>query len=192
MRMMSDEDVPEELITRAIATAGTAPSGANLQPWHFVAISNPDLKRQIRLAAENEERTNYLDKRMNDEWQEALAHLGTDWHKEFLEIAPWIVVLFEQRYSIDGTGRRHHNYYVKESCGIAAGLFISAIHNMGLVTLTHTPTPMAFISKILGRPHNERPAIMFPVGYPIDDAQVPDIARKPLNEIMTVCDTSHI
>ncbi len=186
VRMISDEDVPEDLIATAIETAGTAPSGANLQPWHFVAVSDPDLKHQIRLAAEKEERTNYLDKRMNDEWQAALAHLGTDWHKEFLEIAPWVVVLFEQRYGVDHEGQRHHNYYVKESCGIAAGLFISAIHNMGLVTLTHTPSPMAFISKILGRPENERPAIMFPVGYPAEGTLVPDLAKKPLEDFMTI------
>jgi len=186
VRMMSDRPVPADLITTAVSTAGTAPSGANLQPWHFVAISDPLVKRSIREAAETEERTNYVNGRMNDEWQQALAHLGTDWHKEFLEIAPWIVVMFEQRHRYDTDGKILHNYYVKESCGIAAGFFISAIHNMGLVTLTHTPTPMAFLSKLLGRPDNERASIVFPVGYPVDGTLVPDLAKKNLDEILTI------
>ena len=186
VRMMSPRDVPADLIASAVAAAGTAPSGANLQPWHFVAVSDPEVKRKIREAAEAEEQTNYLDGRMNEEWQQALAHLGTDWHKEFLEIAPWIVVLFEQRYRYDSNGEVLHNYYVKESCGIAAGLFVSAIHRMGLVTLTHTPTPMAFLSKILGRPDNERPSILFPVGYPTEGALVPDLSKKSLDEILTI------
>ncbi len=186
MRMMSDRDVPADLIATAVATAGTAPSGANLQPWHFVAVSDRDVKKQIRDAAETEERTNYLNGRMNREWQESLAHLGTDWHKEFLETAPWVVVLFEQRYRHGPDGLVLHNYYVKESCGIAAGMFLSAIHNMGLVTLTHTPTPMAFLSKILGRPDNERPSILFPIGYPAEGTLVPDLTKKSLTEILTI------
>ena len=186
VRMMSPRDVPADLIASAVAAAGTAPSGANLQPWHFVAVSDPEVKRKIREAAEAEEQTNYLNGRMNEEWQQALAHLGTDWHKEFIEIAPWIVVLFEQRYRHDSNGELLHNYYVKESCGIAAGLFVSAIHRMGLVTLTHTPTPMAFLSKILGRPDNERPSILFPVGYPTEGALVPDLSKKNLDEILTI------
>jgi len=186
VRMMSDRPVPADLIATAVSTAGTAPSGANLQPWHFVAVSDPVVKRSIREAAEAEERTNYVNGRMNEEWQQALAQLGTDWHKEFLEIAPWIVVMFEQRHRYDANGKILHNYYVKESCGIAAGFFISAIHNMGLVTLTHTPTPMAFLSKLLGRPDNERASIVFPVGYPVDGTMVPDIERKGLDEILTI------
>jgi len=182
--MFSADPVPKRLIELAIETAGTAPSGAHKEPWTFVAISSTEIKRQIREAAEEEERVNYLENRMNEEWQEALAPLGTDHHKEFLEIAPWIVVLFEQRYEQRSGGERRKNYYVKESCGIAAGMFITALHNMGLVTLTHTPSPMAFLTKLLGRPENERPFVMFPIGYPLPDTLVPDLARKSLDEIM--------
>ena len=184
VRMFADEPVPQRLIELAIESAGTAPSGAHKEPWTFVAISSADVKRQIREAAEEEERVNYLENRMNDEWQEALAPLGTDHHKEFLEIAPWIVVLFEQRYEQRADGERRKNYYVKESCGIAAGLFIAALHTMGLVTLTHTPSPMAFLTKLLGRPENERPFVMFPIGYPLPGTLVPDLARKPLDDVM--------
>jgi len=184
VRMFSDEPVPRELIEHAIATASTAPSGAHKQPWHFVATDSPDLKARIREAAEEEERVNYLENRMNDEWQEALAPLGTDHHKEFLEIAPWIVVLFEQRYEQRGSQRRK-NYYVKESVGIAAGLFIAALHDMGLATLTHTPSPMAFLKELLGRPENERPFVMFPVGYPLPGVKVPDLRRKALDDVAT-------
>ena len=162
VRMFSDDPVPRALIEQAITAAGTAPSGAHKQPWHFVAISNPELKQKIRLAAEEEERVNYLENRMNEEWQETLAPLGTDHHKEFLEIAPWIVVLFEERYEQRPDGRRK-NYYVKESVGIAAGMFITALHTMGLVTLTHTPSPMAFLRTVLERPENERPFVLFPM-----------------------------
>ena len=184
VRLFSDEPVPAELIEKAVATASTAPSGAHKQPWTFVATNSPEVKSAIRAAAEEEERTNYLDNRMNDEWQEALAPLGTDWHKEFLDVAPWIVVLFEQRYEQRSDGETRKNYYVKESCGIAAGLFIAALHNMGLATLTHTPSPMAFLSKVLGRPENERPFVLFPVGYPLPGVRVPDISRKPLDEVL--------
>ena len=184
VRMFASDPVPRELIELAIQSAGTAPSGAHKEPWTFVAISSADVKRQIRLAAEDEERVNYLENRMNEEWQEALAPLGTDYHKEFLEVAPWIVVLFEQRYEQRRDGKRRKNYYVKESCGIAAGLFIAAVHNMGLVTLTHTPSPMAFLTKLLGRPESERPFVMFPIGYPLPDTLVPDIKRKTLSDIM--------
>lgn len=188
VRMFAPDPVPLELITHAVAAASTAPSGAHKQPWRFVAISSAEVKRKIRLAAEEEERVNYVDNRMNSEWQEALAPLGTDHHKEFLEIAPWIVVLFEERYEQRPDGERRKNYYVKESCGIAAGLFIAAIHNMGLVTLTHTPSPMAFLTRVLGRPENERPFVMFPIGYPLDGTLVPDIDRKPVDEVMVVID----
>ncbi len=188
VRMFASDPVPQRLIELAIETAATAPSGAHKEPWTFVAISSSDIKRQIREAAEEEERVNYLENRMNDEWQEALAPLGTDHHKEFLEIAPWIVVLFEQRYEQQADGQRRKNYYVKESCGIAAGLFVAALHNMGLATLTHTPSPMAFLTKLLGRPENERPFVMFPIGYPLPGTLVPDLARKDLDEVMVLLD----
>ncbi|MDG2263351.1 MAG: nitroreductase family protein [Actinomycetota bacterium] len=183
VRLFSDEPVPRELIDIAILSASTAPSGAHKQPWRFVATSDPDVKAAIRQAAEKEERTNYLESRMNDEWQEALAPIGTDHHKEFLEVAPWIVVLFEERYEVRPDGAQRKNYYVKESTGIAAGLFIAAVHNMGLATLTHTPTPMSFLRRVLGRPDNERPFVLFPIGYPLPGVKVPDLARKPLEEV---------
>lgn len=187
-RMYSSEPVPSELIELAVATASTAPSGAHKQPWRFVATQNPDVKRAIRQAAEDEERVNYVENRMNTEWQEALAPLGTDHHKEFLEVAPWIVVLFEERYELrdqpEGTHERRKNYYVKESCGIAAGLFIAALHNMGLCTLTHTPSPMNFLSRVLGRPDNERPFVLFPVGYPLPGVKVPSLERKSLSQVL--------
>ncbi len=184
VRLFSDEPVDAALIEQAILTASTAPSGAHKQPWTFVATSSAEVKRAIREAAEEEERTNYLDNRMNDEWQEALAPIGTDWHKEFLEIAPWIVVLFEQRYELRPDGEKRKNYYVKESCGIAAGLFIASLQTMGLATLTHTPSPMAFLTKVLGRPENERPFVLFPVGRPLDGVRVPDLGRKSLDDVM--------
>ena len=188
--MFSNRPVPLELIEAAVQTAGTAPSGAHKQPWHFAVVGDPDLKATIRAAAEEEERVNYLENRMNEEWQEALAPLGTDHHKEFLEIAPWLVVLFEQRYEIRPDGEQRKNYYVKESVGMAAGLFVAAIHHMGLATLPHTPSPMAFLTRILDRGPNERPFAMFPVGYPRPGVKVPDFARKPLSEIMTICEGS--
>ena len=186
VRLFAPDPVPRALIEHAVAAASTAPSGAHKQPWRFVATRDPGIKHQIRQAAEEEERVNYLDNRMNDEWQEALAPLGTDHHKEFLQIAPWIVVLFEQRYELRPDGSQRKNYYVKESCGIAAGMFITALHTMGLVTLTHTPSPMAFLTKVLGRPENERPFVMFPVGFPLPGVRVPDLARKPLDEVLVV------
>ncbi len=183
VRMFASDPVPSDLIETAIATASTAPSGAHKQPWTFVATNDPALKAKIRSAAEEEERTNYLDNRMNTEWQEALAPLGTDHHKEFLTVAPWLVVLFEQRYELRPNGEQRKNYYVKESCGIAAGLFIAALHTMGLATLTHTPSPMAFLTKTLDRPKNERPFVLFPVGHPLPGTLVPDIRRKPLDDV---------
>lgn len=190
VRMFSDEPVPTQLIELAIMTASTAPSGAHKQPWRFVATNDPVTKRGIREAAEEEERVNYLEHRMNADWQEALAPLGTDHHKEFLEIAPWVVVLFEERYEVTADGGQRKNYYVKESVGIAAGMFIAALHNMGLATLTHTPTPMAFLRALLGRPQNERPFIMFPVGYPLEDVKVPDLGRKSMSEVAVIDDTA--
>ena len=166
------------------STASTAPSGAHKQPWTYVVTGDPSIKRQIREAAEDEERTNYEGGRLPPHWREDLEPLGTDWRKPFLEIVPWIVVLFEQRYGVDEKGERRHHYYVKESVGISAGLFITALHHMGLATLTHTPSPMKFLTKLLGRPENERPFCMFPIGYPADDCVVPDLQRKGLDDVM--------
>ncbi|NNF53229.1 MAG: nitroreductase family protein [Acidimicrobiales bacterium] len=185
-RMFSPDPVPKRLIELAVATASTAPSGAHKQPWRFVATQNPEVKRAIRAAAEEEERVNYLENRMNEEWQEALAPLGTDHHKEFLEVAPWIVVLFEERYELRPDGQRRKNYYVKESVGIAAGMFIAALHNLGLATLTHTPTPMNFLTRLLGRPENERPFVLFPIGFPLPGVKVPALKRKPLDDVMVI------
>ena len=182
VRDFSDRPVPRELVERAIQTASTAPSGAHMQPWTWVAVSDADLKRQIRQAAEEEERASYGG-RMSDEWLDALAPLGTDWQKPFLETAPWIVVLFAQRYGLNDDGSRRKHYYVQESCGIAAGLFVAALHHMGLATLTHTPSPMRFLTEILDRPAGEAPFILFPVGYPSDGATVPDLTRKSLEEV---------
>ncbi|MCR9164676.1 MAG: nitroreductase family protein [Nannocystaceae bacterium] len=183
VRFFTDAPVPREAIELAIKTASTAPSGAHRQPWTFVVISDPEIKKQIRIEAEEEERKSYEGGRMPPDWIEALAPLGTDWRKPYLETVPYIVVQFEQITGFDGDGNPQKNYYVRESCGIAAGMFIAALHQMGLSTLTHTPSPMGFLSKILGRPKNERPFILFPVGYPTADATVPDIARKPLDRV---------
>jgi len=184
VRFFSDEPVPRELIELAIKTASTAPSGAHKQPWTFVITGSPDIKRQLREAAEEEERVNYEGGRLPHHWREDLEPLGTDWQKPFLETVPWVVVLFEQRYRLGEDGEKRHHYYVKESAGIAAGLFIAALHNMGLSTLTHTPSPMAFLTKLLERPENERPFCMFPIGLPAGDCVVPDLQRKPLDEVM--------
>lgn len=182
VRHFSPDPVPRRLIETAIRTAATAPSGANRQPWRFVAVSRPDFKRRIRVAAEEEERRSYED-RMPPEWLEALEPLGTDWRKPYLETVPWIVVVFEEVHGVRPDGAPQKNYYVKESVGIACGLFIAALHHMGLATLTHTPSPMGFLRDILGRPKHERPFILFPVGYPAPEATVPDIARKSLDEV---------
>ncbi len=184
VRHFSDDPVPREAIELAVRTASTAPSGAHRQPWRFVVIDNPALKSKIREAAEHEEKISYEGGRMPPDWIEALAPLGTNWEKEYLEKAPYIVVLFEEIHSFHPDGRQRKNYYVRESVGIAAGLFIGALHRMGLATLTHTPSPMAFLTKLLGRPKNERPFILFPVGYPAGDATVPDIQRKALDDVI--------
>jgi nitroreductase len=183
VRMFSADPVPRVLIEHAIMTASSGPSGAHQQPWTFVAVSDPAVKHRIRVAAEAEERRNYEGGRMPPEWLAALAPLGTDWHKPFLEIAPWIVVLFEQVHGWfpDGSVRKH--YYARESVGIACGLFIAAIHRMGLATLTHTPSPMGFLSRVLGRPKNERPFVLLPVGYPADDCTVPNLTRKSRDDV---------
>jgi nitroreductase len=181
VRHFSDKPVPIEVMHQLILTASTAPSGAHKQPWTFCLVGNADLKRQIRLAAEKEEKESY-ESRMSDEWLEALAPLGTDWNKPFLEIAPWLVVVFKKAYDvIDGVKKK--NYYVNESVGLASGFFLAAVHNAGLVTLTHTPSPMDFLTTLLGRPDNERPFLLLPVGYPADAVEVPDLKRKPLQQV---------
>jgi nitroreductase len=183
VRDFSPQPVPRELIELAILTAASAPSGAHRQPWRFVAVSDPRLKHEIRLGAEAEERESY-ERRMSEEWLAALRVLGTDWHKPFLELAPWIVVVFAELWEERADGSKVRNYYVKESVGIACGFFIAALHRMGLVTLTHTPSPMAFLNRILGRPGNEKPYILFPVGYPAPGAVVPDLRRKELEQVV--------
>lgn len=184
VRAFSDEPVPRALVEQAVLTASTAPSGAHRQPWTFVVVGDPDLKARIRTAAEAEERENYEGGRLPAEWRDALAPLGTTSSKPYLETVPWLVVLFEQRYTITADGETLKNYYVKESVGIAAGIFVAAIHNMGLSLLTHTPSPMAFLLRILERPENERPFALFPIGYAAADCTVPEISRKPLGEVM--------
>lgn len=183
VREFSPQPVPRELIELAIRTASTAPSGAHRQPWRFVAVSDPEVKHRIRVAAEEEERISYLGGRMPPDWLEALAPLGTTWEKPYLEIVPWIVVVFEERYGLRPDGSRRKNYYTTESVGIACGLFVAALHHMGLATLTHTPSPMRFLSEILGRPANEKPLILFPIGYPAEGAEVPELRRKALDEV---------
>jgi iodotyrosine deiodinase len=186
VREFSAEPVPFEIIRRAIETAGTAPSGANMQPWRFIVVRDASIKRRIREAAEQEERASYGG-RMPYAWLRRLAPLGTDWHKPFLEIAPYLIVVFRIDYLIDQeTGETEPTYYASESVGIATGLLLAALHNAGLATLTHTPSPMRFLSEILERPKNEKPFVLIPVGYPAENARVPDIERKPLEEIMQI------
>ena len=184
VRDYSGRDVPFELIEKAIATAGTAPSGANMQPWRFVVVRDADIKRKIREAAEKEEHESYHG-RMSEKWLRRLAILGTDEHKPFLEIAPYLIVVFRIN-SVEENGEAEPTYYSQESVGIAVGMLLAALHNMGLATLTHTPSPMKFLQEILGRPKNEIPFVLIPVGFPATDAKVPDITRKPLDEIMEV------
>ena len=182
VREFSSRPVPRDVLERCILAAGTAPNGANRQPWRFVAVSDPEVKRQIRHAAEEEERAFYGG-RAPDEWLAALAHLGTDEHKPFLERAPWLVVIFAESYETAPDGSKVKNYYVTESVGIATGMLITALHQAGLATLTHTPSPMKFLNQVLGRPENERPFLVLVVGYPEDGATVPDIGKKPLEDI---------
>lgn len=181
-RHFSNRMVPKELIEYAIKCGSTAPSGAHLQPWTFVAVSNQELKEKMREAAEKEERKTYSE-RMPEAWQEVLEPLGTDAVKEHMTDAPWLVILFRQSKRVRENGEFGPTYYSTESCGIAAGMFIHAIHNMGLVTLTHTPSPMGFLREILGRPEHEHAMLVLPVGYPAEEAMVPDISRKSLEEI---------
>ena len=184
IRDFADDPVPREVIENCIKTAGTAPSGANMQPWHFVLISNPKIKKQIRVAAEREEKEFY-EKRAPKEWLKALAPLGTDDNKPYLETAPYLIAIFMQRYGKLPDGRKVKHYYGLESVGIATGMLITAIHDAGLASLTHTPSPMGFLNEILERPKNERPFLLLVVGHPARDARVPDIKRKDMSEIMT-------
>jgi iodotyrosine deiodinase len=183
VRQFSTDPVAFELVANAVAAAGTAPSGAHQQPWTFVVVSDPDLKARLRAAAEEEERRNYAG-RMSDEWIAALAPLGTDEHKAHLTDAPYVIVVFEQAYGLDADGGRRKHYYARESVGIAVGFLLAALHESGLVALTHTPSPMGFIRTLLERPANERPFCVIPVGYPSETCVVPDLRRKPLGEIL--------
>ena len=189
VRDFSTDVPPRECIDLAIRTASTAPSGAHRQPWKFVVVDDPDLKKAIRAAAEEEERENY-ETRFPEEWLQALAPLGTTGDKPFLEEAPYLVVVFKESYGIGADGGKITNYYIPESVGIACGMFIAALHTMGLVTLTHTPSPMGFLSELLRRPPNEKPYILFPVGYPADGARVPDLTRKSLDAVVQLNDGS--
>jgi iodotyrosine deiodinase len=184
IRTFSNRPVPYEIIEECLRAAGTAPNGANMQPWHFVVVSDPDVKKQIREGAEKEEREFY-ERRASEEWLEALAPLGTDWRKPFLEEAPYLIVIFGLSNTILPDGEKRKNYYVTESVGIATGILITALHHAGLASLTHTPSPMAFLNKILKRPTNERPFLVLVVGYPAEGTTVPDISKKSLDEIAT-------
>ena len=182
VRDFSDRPVPKEVIESCLLTANSAPSGANRQPWHFVVVSDPALKKQIRKGAEEEEHEFYADRAPKD-WLEALAPLGTDANKPFLETAPYLIVVFAQKYLLDEKGKKLKNYFVTESTSIATGLLIAALHNAGLASLTHTPSPMKFLNTILSRPISEKPLMILVAGYPIKNVQVPAISRKPLKEI---------
>jgi iodotyrosine deiodinase len=184
VRAFAERPVPREVIENCILSASTAPSGANQQPWHFVAVTDAAIKSRIREAAEEEERAFYSG-RAPDEWLDALSHLGTDEHKPFLEEAPYLIVIFAQSHGVGPDGAHFKHYYVTESVGIATGLLIAGVHDAGLVSLTHTPSPMGFLSEILGRPANERPYLILVVGYPKEGARVPRIAKKSLDEIAT-------
>ena len=184
IRDFSSKDIPEEILENAIQAAGRAPSGANQQPWHFVIVGNKKIKESIRKAAEKEEQTFYT-KRAPKEWLNALKHIGTDANKPHLEKAPYLIIVFAERYSINKKSEKIKNYYVSESVGIATGFLITALHFAGLVTLTHTPSPMKFLNKILNRPSNESAYLIIAVGYPEDDATVPVISKKKINEFLT-------
>ena len=184
IRDFSDREIPGDIIEDCIRAASTAPNGANQQPWHFVVIRNQTLKKKIRAAAEQEEKEFYAN-RAPDEWLEALHPLGTDEHKPFLEEAPCLIAIFSQSYGLDQNGNKQKHYYVKESVGIATGILITALHHAGLATLTHTPSPMGFLTGLLNRPENERPFLLLVTGYPADDVTVPDITKKPLKDIST-------
>ena len=183
VRHFSDEPVPIEVMREVVRAAATAPSGAHKQPWTFCLVGEPDLKRRIREAAEAEERINYGG-RMSAEWLADLQPFGTDANKPFLEHAPWLVVVFKRAYEADADGHKHPNYYVNESVGIATGMLLAAAHHAGLVTLTHTPSPMNFLSEVLGRPANERPFLLIPMGFAADGCLVPKLERKPLEQVL--------
>lgn len=185
VRDYSDKAVPVEIISNAVTVASKAPNGANLQPWHFVIVSDTKIKKEIREGAELEEREFYSGK-APDEWIESLKPLGTDHHKPFLEKAPYLIVIFEERFRVDENGIKHKNYYTKESVGIACGMLITALHNSGLATLTHTPSPMDFLNKILKRPPNEKPYLILVTGYPAENFKVPDISKKTFEEFSTI------
>ena len=184
VRDFSDKPVPIEIIENAIKSASSAPSGANKQPWHFVIVKDPVLKKEIRIAAEKEEKEFY-EHRASDDWLEDLNQFGTDWHKPFLETAPYLIVVFKQSYDLGKRGKRK-NYYVNESVGIASGFLLTALHNAGLASLTHTPSPMGFLEKILKRPENEKAVLLIPVGYPTENAKVPDLKKKSFQEVVTI------
>jgi len=184
IRDFSDQEIPQMVLENALKAAGTAPSGANMQPWHFVVIKDAEVKKRIREAAEVEERELY-EHRASDEWLQALAPLGTDANKPFLETAPALIAIFLKKFTVDDAGTKHKNYYTAESVGIATGILITALHKSGLATLTHTPSPMKFLGEILQRPSYERPYILLVCGYPTDEAMVPDIKRRKLQEIST-------
>jgi nitroreductase len=183
VRDFSSMPVPQQVMENIIMTASTAPSGAHKQPWTFCLISNKEVKKELRKLAEEEEFKSY-NGRMSEEWLKDLAPLGTNWEKEFIDVAPWIVVLMKRVYENDTNGEKQNNYYVSESVGIAAGFFLMAVHNAGLVALTHTPSPMNFITKALGRPENERPFLLIPVGFPAENAQIPSLKRKDSSEVI--------
>jgi nitroreductase len=184
IRQFSDEPVPVELIENAIATAGTAPSGANQQPWSFVVVGDAEIKARIRAAAEHEEKLLY-EKRASQEYLDAIEPIGTDWHKPHITDAPYLIVVLEQPWGYEDDGSKRKHYYVRESVGIATGFLLASLHAAGLATLTHSPAPMGFLSEILGRPENERPLLLIPVGYPADDATVPSLVKKPFEDIAT-------
>lgn len=183
IREFSDRPVPREVIENIIKTASTAPSGAHKQPWTFCVVSDQSLKKKIRDAAEKEERESY-DGRMSEEWLKDLAPIGTNWDKPFLEMAPYLIIVFKRSYEIEEGGHKHQNYYVAESVGIACGFLLAAIHEAGLGALTHTPSPMNFLCTILNRPQNEKPFLVIPVGYPAEECWVPDLKRKELQEVI--------
>ncbi len=183
VRDFSNRPIPKEVIENLVKSASTAPSGAHKQPWTFCIVSDPDLKKEIRRAAEMEEKESY-EKRMSEEWLTDLAPLQTGWQKPFLETAPYLVIVFKRSYEFTTEGKKHQNYYVSESCGLACGLFLAAVHHAGLVSLTHTPSPMNFLSILLKRPENEKPFLLMPVGYPATNCLVPDIKRKEMDKVM--------
>jgi len=184
VRQFSNRPVPREILEDCLRVAGSAPSGANMQPWHFAVVSDPEIKHKIREAAEKEEHAFYHG-RAPQEWLDALAPLGTDEHKPYLDAAPYLIVVFSQTFGVTPAGKKVKNYYVMESVGIAAGMLIAAVHHAGLVSLTHTPSPMGFLNRLLGRPAREKPYLILVVGYPAENASVPAIAKKPIEEIRT-------